>query len=194
MLIDDLYLDLKSKVSENRYNHVVRVLETARKIAIKYNVSQEKLEIAVLLHDILKEENIGKLEEMCKGYDYKELEIKEAKSVIIHGFAAAVYAIEKYNIYDMDILNAVKYHTIGRGGMSLLEKIVYIADGIEPARNYPQVNEIRELVKNDIDEAMLYEIERKILYLSASNKAIHPNAYEIRNWLLEVAKRRNETC
>ena len=55
MLIDDLYLDLKSKVSENRYNHVVRVLETARKIAIKYNVSQEKLEIAVLLHDILKE-------------------------------------------------------------------------------------------------------------------------------------------
>ncbi len=194
MLIDDLYLDLKSKVSENRYNHVIRVLETAKRIARKYKISQEKLEIAVLLHDILKEENVEKLKEMCKGYNYKELEDDNARNVIVHGFAAAVYAIEKYNIYDINILNAVKYHTIGREGMSLLEKIVYIADGIEPARNYPKVNEIRELVKNDIDEAMLYEIERKIMYLSTNNKEIHPNAYEIRDWLLKVVKRRNKIC
>ena len=173
MLIENLYSDLKGKVSSTRYNHIMGVLSTAKEIGKKYNVSQEKIEIAVLLHDILKEQEIRKLRELCAGYNYVELE-NGAESEIIHGFAAAVYAIEKYNIYDVNILNAVKYHTIGRKDMSLLEKVIYIADGVEPGRTYPEVKKIRELLKNDLDRAIFHEIENKILYLLNNNKTIHP--------------------
>lgn len=192
MLIENLYSDLKGKVSSTRYNHIMGVLSTAKEIGKKYNVSQEKIEIAVLLHDILKEQEIRKLRELCAGYNYVELE-NGAESEIIHGFAAAVYAIEKYNIYDVNILNAVKYHTIGRKDMSLLEKVIYIADGVEPGRTYPEVKKIRELLKNDLDRAIFHEIENKILYLLNNNKTIHPNAFQLKDWIFKLIKE-GEKC
>lgn len=187
MIIEDLKNDLKNRVSERRYSHVIGVLDMGEKINKNHGVSSEKLQIAILLHDILKEEKIETLEEMLKQYNFQELEVaKNIKDAIIHGFAGAIYAMEKYKIYDEDILNAVKYHSIGRENMSTLEKIVYIADGIELGRDYPNVEEMRELVFKDINRGMLYELNEKIEYFKNKNKALHPNAYKMQKWLEEV--------
>lgn len=183
MIREKLYLDLKSRVSKERFDHVMRVLEVGKKLGEKFNISKEKIEIAILLHDILKEAPLEELKEMCSTYNYKELNVDADINPIIHGFAAAVYAIEKYNVYDINILNAVKYHTIGRENMSLLERIVYISDGIESGRDYPEVEKIRALVWADLNLGILYEVEKKIKYLENKGNSLHPNAYIMREWL-----------
>ena len=89
----------------------------------------------------------------------------------------------------MDILNAIRYHTIGRKGMSDLEKIIYIADAVEEGRNYPGVNEMREVAYKNLDEAILMEANRKIEYLIKLDAIIHPSTVEMRNWLVEKVRK-----
>lgn len=185
MNYETLIIELKNKVSEKRLRHILLVAETAKKIAIKYKISQQKIEIAALLHDLLREIKLNEMQEICKKLQYKELVGYENMFEILHGFAAAEYVKKKLKVDDYDILNAVRYHTIGRKEMSLLEKIIYISDAIEPDRNYSTVEEIRALVDKDINKGMLLEVRKKIEYLEKKGGVIHPNTIELRNWLEE---------
>lgn len=183
-----IFEELKKTISPKRLKHTLGVLEVAKKLGEKYNISQEKIEIAVLMHDFFKEREFEELKEICSSYNYKELYGEKAEKEIIHGFAGAVYAIEKFKIYDINILNAIKYHTVGRENMSLLEKIVYISDGIEPGREYPAVNRIREITFEDIDEGILYEIEEKIKYLEKNKREIHGNTLKMKEYFLTLKR------
>lgn len=185
MNYEALIIELKNKVSKKRLKHILSVAETAKKIANKYEVSQEKIEIAALLHDLLREIKLDEMQEICRNLQYKELLGYENMFEILHGFAAAEFAKKKFKIYDYDILNALRYHTIGRKEMSLLEKIIYISDAIEPNRDYPMVEEIRKLVDKDINKGILLEVRKKIEYLEKKDGIIHPNTIELKNWLEE---------
>ncbi|MGL4980352.1 MAG: bis(5'-nucleosyl)-tetraphosphatase (symmetrical) YqeK [Fusobacteriaceae bacterium] len=185
MLLDQIQNDLKSRVSLKRYNHVLGVVKTAEELAEYYNISQKKAKIAALLHDIMKEEKLDFLNEICSQLDFKEIQKHSNSNEILHGFAAAEYSKQKYGIKDEEILNAVRYHTIGRKDMGILEKIIYIADGIEPGREYENVDKIRELAFKNLDEAILFEVNQKIIYLIKADKIIHINALKMRNDLLK---------
>ena len=102
---------------------------------------------------------------------------------ILHGFAGCIIARDEFGITDEDILNGIKYHTVGKRGLSLLGRIIYIADGIEKNRDYPAVDEIRREVEKDLDKGIILEIDRKVEYLTERKGKIHKNTVEMREWL-----------
>ena len=119
------------------------------------------------------------------GEKYEEVtDIAYQTSELLHGFAGAEYVKEKLKITDEEILDAIRYHTIGKKNMGLVSKIVYIADAIEDKRNWPGVEHARELAAEDLDEAIIYEIDMKMKYLITRRALIHPNTLELRNDLI----------
>ncbi len=183
MKIKELHTYVKKTLPPKKYNHTLGVIKSAIILAKKHSVDVEKAEIASLLHDISKHMSLGEMKKYIKD---KELIASYGYSKnILHGFAGSSYANAELHITDPDILNAIKFHSIGRKGMSPLEKIIYIADAIEENRNYPYIKEIREKVKISIDEGILLETKYKLNHLLEVGAIIHPNTIEMRNSILE---------
>lgn len=184
MKIDYLKNEVKKVLSAKRYEHSIRVLETALNLANIYGADPLKVGIAAILHDYAKEMNNLQIRDICEHFFKDETKDYMSVNEILHSFVGVYYAKEKFKIEDPDILNAIKYHTTGRKDMSLIEKIVYISDAIEPKREYPHVEKIRELALVNLDDAIFFEANRKIEYLIKSDSIIHLNSVDMRNHLL----------
>ena len=142
--------DLKKSIGERLYKHCVNVMNTAADLAQKYGVSTQKAKTAGLLHDC------GKL----LNQNVKNLE---------HAFTGSNIAASKYGVDDTNVLDAILYHTTGREDMTMLEKIIYISDKIEPDRSYEGVEEIRKLAFSNIDAAIVKSLEITFKYLESKN-------------------------
>ena len=103
---------------------------------------------------------------------------------ILHGLVGSIIAREVMGIKDEDILSAIRYHTTGRKNMSILEKIIYIADYIEPLRKFNGVEELRSLSKMNLDEAVIQSLENTIKYVISQNGLLHTDTIDARNYLL----------
>lgn len=179
--------ELSSVLSKERYEHSIRVLETALTLGKLHNADLNKIAIASLLHDYAKEFTKDELFKTSTEH-FKEETTEYLNNVeILHSYVASYIAKTKFKINDNEILNAIKFHTTGRKNMSLIEKIVYIADAIEPKRDYPFVEKIRDLALVDLNKAILLEVNKKIEYLINRNYIIHVNSVEMRNWLLKIS-------
>lgn len=177
---------VKSKMSLKRFTHTLGVVEMSEKLAKIYNADIEKCKVAALLHDICKEMDMEYIKNICKNNFMNELSEEDLENnEILHGFAGSYYVKTELGINDKEILNAIKYHTIGAKNMTLVEKIVYIADGIEYGRNYPSVVEIREETFKNLDKGILMEIEHKEKYLESIGKKSHPNTYKFKKEILK---------
>ena len=177
---------VKSKMSLKRFTHTLGVVEMSEKLAKIYNADIEKCKVAALLHDICKEMNMEYIKNICKNNFINELSEEDLENnEILHGFAGAYYVKNELGINDKEILNAIKYHTVGAKDMTLLEKIVYIADAIEYGRNYPSVVEIREETFKNLDKGILIEIEHKEEYLESIGKKSHSNTDELKKEILK---------
>ena len=187
--IEKIKNNVKNYLDEKRYAHVERVVKCASELAKKYNVDIEKAEASAWLHDIGKFFELSVMQELVKG---KYPEIKDENSTaILHGFAGAEFVRENYSLFEIDdeeILDGIKYHTIGSGKMSLLARIVYLADAIEEGRNWDGVEKVRELAGRDLNEALKYEIDSKLVYLISEDTIIHPNIILFRNALISERK------
>ena len=180
---------VKSKLDVKRYEHTKRVLKKAKQLAELYNAPIDKVMIGASLHDAAKSYELA---DMLAVVGDKYLEIhNESYRIpqILHGFAAAEVAEKELGITDQEILEAIRYHTIGKTNMSLVSKIVYLADAIEDERDWPGVDKTRELAKSNIDKAILYELDKKIEYLISKHSLIHPNTVDFRNDLLNNMKK-----
>lgn len=155
----------KARLSKKRMKHVLNVREEAVNLARRFGVDVEKCETAALLHDITKELKFdNQLQIMLhSGIILNDVLLKSAP--LYHAVTAYVYARDDLHIQDADILNAIRYHTTGRGGMSRVEKVVYIADAISEDRHYKGVEEFRRLSRVDLDECMLAILKHTIRYL-----------------------------
>lgn len=180
--MENIKKHLKEILSEKRYNHSLEVAKVAVELAIKYNVNPEKAEIAGLLHDCGKIFSMKKMLELVNLK--KDKEIFYIQPEILHGFAGAIYARNIFKIEDKDILNAIRYHTIGRKNMGILEKIIYISDVIEPGRKFSNLSEIKKLAYENIEESILIELNQKIKQLLEKERLVHPNSIELRNSLI----------
>lgn len=180
--MEDIKEQLQRLISKKRYKHSLQVAETAVELAKRYNIDEEKAYFAGILHDCGKAFSIEKMLKLV--HVKREKEIFYVQPQILHGFAGAIYARNIFKVEDKDILNAIRYHTIGRKNMSTLEKIIYISDVIEPGRKCCNLEEIKKMVYIDIDKAILIEINSKIKYLLQNNMAIHPNSIDLRNSLI----------
>lgn len=175
---------LQSSLLIDRFIHTMGVRDEGIKLARKYGDENlvSKCEIACLLHDCAKDYPLELKKRFCKEYHIHIDEIMKEIPDLIHPFLGAEVARREYEVCDEDILNAIKYHTTGRPDMSLLEKIVFVADYIEPNRKpFDGLMEARELAYVDIDRAMEFILERTIEYVNQRKRAIHPlsvKAYE----------------
>lgn len=175
---------LINNLSEKRYKHVLGVAKTAKELATLNGVDENKAELAAMLHDIAKEMPVDEQMRILKKNNFNITEIEKASLQVLHGFVGEFLAREKFNINDEEVLKAVAYHTTGKANMTKLEKIIYIADYIEPTRNYPGVEKLREVTYKDLDKGVLMGINNTIKLLLDKDGVIHPLTIEARNYLL----------
>lgn len=146
---------LKNRLSEKRYTHSLNVADECRKLAARYGEDEERAYYAGLVHDICKELPADELRKMAAesglGVSEAELETK----ALWHAVAGAAFVRDSLLIEDDEIINAVRFHTIARAGMSRLEEIVYIGDLISADRTYKDVKKFRKLAYQDMDRVML---------------------------------------
>lgn len=149
---------LKSRMNEHRYMHSLNVAKRAVFLAKKYGADEEKAEFAGLVHDICKGISVEEQLEIIKnaGVDLDEDTMKSP--ALWHSIAGSVYCKKELSVTDEDVLNAVRYHTSGRGGMSILEKVVYMADLTSAERNYPDADYTRNLTDKSLDEGIAYGV------------------------------------
>lgn len=177
--------EIRDRIGEKRFLHTLRVRDTALELAKIYEVDQEKAEVAGFLHDCAK---IRDHDELIKAA--KEAGLLLTKEMIkapqiIHSYLGAIYARDLYGIEDEDILNAITYHTTGRENMSDLEKIIFLADYIEPMRNFDGVERARQLAKNDLDTAMYFALNNTLKFLVDHDTYIVPTTVTARNYYKE---------
>ena len=147
--------------------------------------------VAGLLHDSAKCLSHQKRLSVCKKNHIKVTDIEEENPVLLHAKVGAFYAKEKYNVSDDEILDAITYHTTGRPDMGLLEKIIYVADFIEPHRKkLPRLNEIRKIAFEDLDMAIYMILENSLLYLEKGNSKIDLKTQETYEYYKNVIETR----
>ncbi|MDO4690356.1 MAG: bis(5'-nucleosyl)-tetraphosphatase (symmetrical) YqeK [Fusobacterium sp.] len=167
---------IKLKLSPKRFKHTMSVVDMSVKLAKNYGANIEKCKIAALLHDACKEMNVDEMKKICKENFMMELSEEDLENTdILHSFVASYWVKKNFNIEDEEILKAIKNHTLGNKNMGLVEKIVYIADAIEMGRNYPGLEEIRDLTFENLDRGILLEAEKKESYLKKLGKKSHKN-------------------
>lgn len=175
---------LKTNLSHKRYIHSVGTAEVAKKLAIKYNADSEKAYLAGLLHDSAKEISLEKMNQLIdsKGIAFNDLARKS--KAILHGPAGSILIEEEYNIFDEEIQNAIFYHTTGKPDMSVLEKIIFLADYIEPSRDFPGVDELRKTADQDLNKAVIAAYNSTIKFLLDKNEYIYELTFFGRNYLI----------
>jgi len=172
---------IKEKMGEKRYIHSVNVSNMAIKLAKKYHVNEEKAAIAGILHDITKEMPDEFHLELFKENNIKLDEVEKRAKKLWHAISGAVYIKNELHIDDEDILNAVRYHTTAKKGMSKLEKIIFLADFISEDRKYENVKAMRELAFEDLDKAIIYGLKVTIEGLLYRNQLVAKNTFEAYN-------------
>lgn len=183
MNTDSINSYIEKNFSEKRKTHTEGVRREAMALAERYGADPEKAELAALFHDMYR----GVSEDVLNYYvKHLRLDKKYMNNCnLAHGKIAAVMMERDYGVTDPDIINAVSYHTTGRPDMSLLEKIIYIADAIEPGRNYPGVDDLRNLAWKDLDRACLLSLSGTIDFVKGQGHFLDTDTIEARDYFLQ---------
>lgn len=167
--IRDLKKDLKKSMDESRYEHTLGVMYTSAALAMRYECDLDKALLAGLMHDCAKCMPNAKKLKTAEKYGLEITDLEKKNPFMLHAKVGAVLAEKKYDITDEEVLGAIRWHTTGRPDMTLLEKIVYVADYIEPKRDKaPNLGEIRKLAFIDLDRALLKILQDTLNYLGDS--------------------------
>lgn len=166
---------IRGMMGDFRYTHSLNVADEAAKLAELYGENPQKAYTAGILHDITKEvPKEQQLQIIHEGGIILD-KVQENAPKLWHSISGSVYIQTQLGIKDKDIINAVRYHTTGRAGMSLLEKIIYTADYTSAERSYNGVDIMREKSRRSLEEAMIFSFQFTFNKLSSSETAIHPD-------------------
>ena len=183
MNLDKIIEELKKNLSPRRFHHTEGVAHTAKKLALRYGADPEKAYIAGWIHDCAKEMTLSEMQEWTEKKGMHLDSYMMGSRALLHGPAGSAYGELHFHITDEEILRAVVYHTTGRPHMTLLEKIVFLADYIEPSRDFPGVDKLRKLAEKDLDEAMLAAYDSTIRHLLDQEAYIYDLTFLGRNEL-----------
>ncbi|MCM1325675.1 MAG: bis(5'-nucleosyl)-tetraphosphatase (symmetrical) YqeK [Bacteroidales bacterium] len=166
---------MEKTLDAKRYEHTLGVEYTAAALAMKYNVSIGDARLAGLLHDCAKCMSDKKRLSICEKHNISMNEVERRNPFLLHPKVGSYLAMQEYGVRNPDVINAILNHTTGRPGMSPLEKIIFIADYIEPGRKQaPNLAEIRKLAFEDLDLALLKILEDTLDYLHGGSGEIDP--------------------
>lgn len=173
--LDIIRKKVREHQNDTRYEHTLGVMYTAAALAMRYNEDMDKALIAGLLHDCAKGYSSQMKLDLCREYQLPVSEAEEKNPGLLHAKLGAYLADKEYNITDEEILDAITWHTTGRPDMTLLDKIIYIADYIEPNRNQaPNLDKLRHLAFIDLDECLYQILEASLQYLLSRDEVIDP--------------------
>lgn len=171
---DKMEYKLKKELDRQRFEHTLGVEQTARQMARVFGEDEEKAALAGLLHDCAK---CMPLSQMIKAARHADVDpvMKESKA-LMHAVAGRCVAQDVYGVQDEDVLGAIRWHTTGHAGMTRLEKIIYLADVIEPNRKlYPGLEALRALCMQDLDGAMHTALRMSLEHVREQGKTLHPD-------------------
>ena len=191
--IDGFKTILEERLSKKRYIHSLNVADKSRNLAELWGENKEKAYVAGLLHDICKD--ISPMEQR-KLVELSKKDVTDEELIIPqlwHGIAGEVFCRETLGIDDEDILNSIRFHTVARKDMSLLEEIIYLADLTSADRDYPDVDYMRKLVKKDINESMIYALQYSIGDVTKRRSLLPKHTTEAYNRYIYLSKKARKT-
>lgn len=193
MELSQMEKKLQGMLSEKRYRHSLGVMETAVKMAQIFGASTESARLAGLLHDCAKDIDKAIMPEMCENLGVYLDPVKLEQRSLIHADLGAKLAEDEFGVKDAEILDAIRYHTLGRPDMTVLEKILYIADFTEPNRkSFPGLDELRKMSEADLDLAMLRAVESSIRYVKSQGKLLHEQSLLTQKYYSELISSRTK--
>ncbi|WAA11525.1 bis(5'-nucleosyl)-tetraphosphatase (symmetrical) YqeK [Fervidibacillus halotolerans] len=171
---------IKKHLPEKRYIHTLGVLDTALQLARKYGSDLGQTELAAIFHDYAK---YRPHEEMRRVIVESSLpkQLLDFHPELWHAPVGAILVQRELGIDDEGILNAIKYHTTGRPGMTVLEKVIFLADYIEPNRSFPGVEQVRELAERNLDLAVFQALQNTIIHLVENRVSVYPDTVHTYN-------------
>lgn len=174
---------LRERLSPQRFRHSLGVAQAADALATTHGVTPAPLRLAGLLHDCARE--VGPLRTLALAGDWgvSLRPVDRLFPVLLHGRLAEIIAIRDFGITDTAVLTAVRYHTAGHPEMSRSDKILFLADHIEPGRDLPHVEGLRRLAFEDIDKAMLAALDISLAYLQGAGRKVDPDTYLLLDFL-----------
>lgn len=176
----EILLKIQPRMKEKRFLHSIGVANTAMKLAEQSGIDPSKAELAGLLHDVCKYANREWMAEQIKSHAL-DPRLLDYHHELWHGPVGSLVAKYEFGVDDEDVLNAITYHTTGRQGMSTLEKIIYVADLIEPSREFTKVDDLREWAAKDIELGMKYGIRHTVQFLVKQKQVVFPDSFECYN-------------
>ncbi|OAB30027.1 phosphohydrolase [Paenibacillus macquariensis subsp. defensor] len=181
---DELIKVVSSQMPEQRWQHTQGVMDTAVKLAEQYGADPVKADLAAILHDVAKYWPIETLRAVLSDNQLSD-DLLLYNKQLWHAEVGAFVASHEYGIEDIEILDAIRYHTAGRVGMTRLDKVVCLADYIEPGRDYPGVNNIRELANHSLEGGLVAGLDSTISLLVSRRQIIYPLTVLARNDLIK---------
>lgn len=173
--IEKISKKLMKELDEDRYRHTQGVMYTSAALAMRYGADLKKALLAGLLHDCAKCIPNNEKIDICRKHDILVSQVELDNPGLLHAKAGMVLAEEEYQITDPDILHSIKVHTTGEPGMNMLDKIIFVADYIEPGRNEaPRLEYLRKIAFHDIDMTVAEILHDTIHYLNSKSGAIDP--------------------
>jgi predicted HD superfamily hydrolase involved in NAD metabolism len=175
---------VKEQITDQRYLHTLGVMETAIVLANLYGVDEKKAELAAIFHDYAKFRPIDEMRKIIIEQGMPS-DLLLYNSELWHAPVGAFLVEKEAGIIDIEILDAIRYHTSGRQGMTKLEKVIYLADYIEPGRRFHGVLEVRELAKTTLEGALIKAVQNTIQFLMRKGQPIFPDTFYTYNDLVK---------
>lgn len=190
--LEELKSILKVSLPLKRYKHSIAVYETAVELAAAHKLDVERVGVAALLHDCGREipsrDSLAKAAEL--GIEIDKVEANQP--ILLHAKLGVFFARRKYGIEDKEILDGILYHTTGAPNMTPLAMCVYLADLLEPTRDFPGIDDLRKLAKENMERAMMKAYANTIRYLLEYDLLVHPNCIHGYNQLATKYKRKKQ--
>lgn len=165
---------VKEQLNEKRYEHTIRVTDTAVALAKRYGADLKKTELAGALHDYAKYRSLDEMRHIIQYDEYINTDFLDYGEALWHAPAGAHLVHTEAGIDDADILQAIAYHTTGRAEMSQLEKVIFLADYIEPGRDFPGVDDVRERAQSSLESAIAMALRNTIQFLLEKEQKVYP--------------------
>ena len=177
--------EIRKQLGDYRFIHSLNVAKTAVELARRYGADEKKAYTAGILHDVLKDKKPEELLDLIDNrYKIPLNDVERSNHKLYHAIAGAEYVKNELGVNDEEIINAIRYHTTGRKNMSLLEKVIYIADFISEDRTYDGVERMREKAKISLETAMEEGLQFSIIELSEKLLPIHPDSIDAYNQIV----------
>lgn len=174
---------VREQLTEHRYEHTLGVTETAIELAARYGVDKSKAELSAIFHDYAKFRPKEEMKQILIEQSFPE-DLLAYNGELWHAPVGTYLVEQEAGIHDQEILGAIRWHTTGNPQMSKLEKVIFLADYIEPGRHFPGVEEVRRLAKQNLEDAVIQAIKNTIEFLMKKNQPVYPLTFETYNGLI----------